>query len=115
MSRILLSASCKKGFVLGPSITSSLRSLSTTSILKTGDNEKKGLFSPESSIASKDFKNRWAMFAPAFATHICLGAPYGKFSSLVMVFFSNLTFDLSRLVCNLGKFIQGIWICSVFG
>nr|XP_040568855.1 LOW QUALITY PROTEIN: oxalate:formate antiporter-like [Lepeophtheirus salmonis] len=34
-------------------------------------------FGPESSIASPDFKNRWSMFVPAFATHVCLGSPYG--------------------------------------
>ena len=29
-----------------------------------------------SDVASKDFKNRWLMVLPAFATHMCLGSPY---------------------------------------
>ena len=44
---------------------SSLRRLKSSSIL--------GL---ESNVASKEFKNRWLMVLPAFATHMCLGAPY---------------------------------------
>ncbi len=35
------------------------------------------LLGPESAVASPSFSNRWSMFAPAFATHVCLGAPYG--------------------------------------
>ncbi len=36
------------------------------------------LLGPESAIArDPDKVNRWSMFAPAFATHLCLGAPYG--------------------------------------
>ena len=49
-------------------------------VKKDGEN-KQGFFSkllsPDSSIAGKSFTNRWAMFVPAFGTHICLGAPYG--------------------------------------
>ena len=49
-------------------------------VKKDGEN-KQGFFSkllsPDSSIADKSFTNRWAMFVPAFGTHICLGAPYG--------------------------------------
>ena len=45
------------------------------------DGYNKGFFDrilgPDSSIADKSFTNRWAMFVPAFGTHICLGAPYG--------------------------------------
>ncbi len=33
-------------------------------------------FGPESNIASKTFNNRWLMVAPAFITHVCIGAPY---------------------------------------
>jgi hypothetical protein len=35
------------------------------------------LLGPQSAVASPAFTNRWAMFGPAFATHVCLGAPYG--------------------------------------
>jgi len=35
-----------------------------------------GLFSLESNIASENFTNRWAMAVPAFATHLCIGAPW---------------------------------------
>ncbi len=34
------------------------------------------LMGPESAVGSAS-TNRWAMFLPAFATHVCLGAPYG--------------------------------------
>lgn len=34
------------------------------------------VFSPEKSVASPKFTNRWAMIAPAFLTHLCIGAPY---------------------------------------
>jgi len=59
----------------------STRCLSTSLSLKSKDDEKKGFMAkylgPESSIASEKFTNRWAIFVPAFATHVCLGAPYG--------------------------------------
>ena len=32
---------------------------------------------PRAAEAGPDFKARSAMFVPAFATHVCLGAPYG--------------------------------------
>ena len=42
--------------------------------------EKKGifdkLFGVESNIANEKFKGRWAMIAPAFLTHMCIGSPY---------------------------------------
>jgi MFS family permease len=42
--------------------------------------EKKGwlekLFGLESNVASENFKSRWLMVLPAFATHICIGSPY---------------------------------------
>ena len=33
-------------------------------------------FGPESVVASPKFKNRWLIALPAFATHMCIGAPY---------------------------------------
>ncbi len=30
----------------------------------------------DSNVASKDFNNKWLMVAPAFITHMCIGAPY---------------------------------------
>jgi MFS family permease len=33
-------------------------------------------FGPESNVASEDFKSRWAMAVPAFATHMCIGSPW---------------------------------------
>ena len=60
----------------------STRCLSTSLSLKSQDGEKTGFMAkylgPESSIASEKFTNRWAIFVPAFATHVCLGAPYGN-------------------------------------
>jgi len=60
------------------------RCLSLCPNLKSSDSPEKPsfisklpLYGPEKSVASKNFTNRWAMFVPAFATHICLGAPYG--------------------------------------
>ena len=48
------------------------RSLSTTNCLE------KSLMGPDAAIAENPEKtNRWSMFVPAFATHVCLGAPYG--------------------------------------
>lgn len=39
---------------------------------------EKSLLGPDAAIAENPEKtNRWAMFLPAFATHVCLGAPYG--------------------------------------
>ena len=35
------------------------------------------LLGPRAAEASPGFKARSAMFLPAFATHVCLGAPYG--------------------------------------
>lgn len=35
------------------------------------------LLGPDSAVAAPSFTNRWSMFVPAFATHVCLGAPYG--------------------------------------
>ena len=61
------------------------RCLSLCPNLKSSDSPEKPsfisklpLYGPEKSVASKNFTNRWAMFVPAFATHICLGAPYGQ-------------------------------------
>ena len=60
-------------------LSSSLRPASSTQ----ADNEPpKGFVAkymgPSSAVASDPAKtNRWAMFVPAFATHVCLGAPYG--------------------------------------
>ncbi|KAL5249249.1 hypothetical protein ACHWQZ_G018191 [Mnemiopsis leidyi] len=34
------------------------------------------VFSPEKSVASPKFTNRWAIAVPAFLTHLCIGAPY---------------------------------------
>ncbi|CAM9425047.1 unnamed protein product [Hapterophycus canaliculatus] len=34
------------------------------------------LMSKESCVASPDFTNRWAMVAPAFLTHMCIGSPW---------------------------------------
>lgn len=83
LSRILISG-CQRSQPSTAStqwrfLSTSLSSYSTSSDAK---NEKKVGFlakymGPESSIAKPEFKNRWAMFVPAFATHICLGAPYG--------------------------------------
>eukprot|EP00794_Sanderia_malayensis_P017685 gene17685-19451_t len=36
----------------------------------------KRFFGPESSVASENFKSRWLVAIPAFATHMCIGAPY---------------------------------------
>ena len=33
-------------------------------------------FGPESVVASPNFKSRWLVALPAFATHMCIGAPY---------------------------------------
>ena len=44
------------------------------------DTKPKGLldrlYGPESCVASPTFTNRWLMVIPAFATQMCLGAPY---------------------------------------
>ena len=39
--------------------------------------EKKGFFAPDAAVDKTGKVNRWSMFAPAFVTHVCLGAPYG--------------------------------------
>ena len=84
ISRIVLSPTVRP--LSSSFIQLNSRCLSLSSTVKSApasqDTEKKGFLAkflgPESSIASKNFTNRWAMFVPAFATHICLGAPYGK-------------------------------------
>jgi len=81
MARLLLAGFCKKSLNPVTNLTNnSLRCLSTSLPLKSEDGKKgfmEKFLGPESSIASKSFTNRWAMFVPAFATHVCLGAPYG--------------------------------------
>ena len=84
ISRIVLSPTVRPLSSSFVQLNSRCLSLSSTvkSAPASQDTEKKGFLAkflgPESSIASKNFTNRWAMFVPAFATHICLGAPYGK-------------------------------------
>jgi hypothetical protein len=81
----LLFTQCQGGIQFSRSIKGSLRCLSTSNCLKTSDNNDNNIskgflgkfWGPQTSIANKDFTNRWSMFVPAFATHICLGAPYG--------------------------------------
>lgn len=81
MSRLLLSGyhSCRAGSSIPVNSILSPKHLSTTCGLfqEKKDGFLAKTFGPESSIAQPSFKNRWAMFVPAFATHICLGAPYG--------------------------------------
>lgn len=45
---------------------------------KTADNKSffQKFFGPDSVVASPKFKNRWLIALPAFATHMCIGAPY---------------------------------------
>ena len=59
------------------SLCPNLKSLEDN-IQKSSFISKLPLYGAEKSIADKKFTNRWAMFVPAFATHICLGAPYGQ-------------------------------------
>ena len=59
------------------SLCPNLKSLDD-SIEKSSFTSKLPLYGAEKSIADQKFTNRWAMFVPAFATHICLGAPYGQ-------------------------------------
>ena len=84
MARLLFAGFCKNSINPVTNLTNnSIRCLSTSLPLKSEDGKKgfmEKFLGPESSIASKSFTNRWAMFAPAFATHVCLGAPYGNFS-----------------------------------
>jgi hypothetical protein len=47
-----------------------------TALLRSNSSFLGRLIGEESNVASKDYTNRWAMVIPAFATHMCLGAPY---------------------------------------
>eukprot|EP00501_MAST-03F_sp_TOSAG23-6_P000087 GSMAST32.ASY1.ANO1.89.1 assembled CDS len=38
---------------------------------------KSFIFGKSSYVASSDFKSGWTMAIPAFATHMCIGSPYG--------------------------------------
>jgi MFS family permease len=55
--------------------------VATFSTEKEKDNKPKGfidkLFGFDTNIASPTFTNRWAMVAPAFFTHMCIGSPFG--------------------------------------
>jgi len=83
ITRLVLKTPGTPGWGILKSLSYQARFLSIGSTLKSDTSEKKKGFldkymGPESSIASKDSKiSRWSMFVPAFATHICLGAPYG--------------------------------------
>ena len=105
------------------------RCLSLCPNLKSSDSPEKPsfisklpLYGPEKSVASKNFTNRWAMFVPAFATHICLGAPYGQWfliwfiSRHWFIYCSKIygIFGIFRLVGCVSKFIKGIWFCGIF-
>ena len=88
MSRILLSGFYKNSQLTVSQYGNVSRYLSSSSALRSsndGEAKKGGFLSPESSIASPSFKNRWGMFVPAFATHVCLGAPYGNFYKIDFV------------------------------
>jgi MFS family permease len=56
------------------------RAFSTTNVDSNESAKKSGvidrLFGFESNVASSTFNNRWLMVAPAFMTHLCIGAPY---------------------------------------
>ena len=83
ITRLVLKTPGTPGWGILKSLSYQARFLSISSTLKSDTSEKKKGFldkymGPESSIASKNSKiSRWSMFVPAFATHICLGAPYG--------------------------------------
>ena len=70
-SSIVLSTS--RCLNLCPNLKSLDNNIEKSSVLS-----KLPLYGAEKSIADQKFTNRWAMFVPAFATHICLGAPYGQ-------------------------------------
>jgi len=68
------------GIRIPPAATAVQRShIHTSSPVLTGDEQKKagGFFAPDAAVDKTGKVNRWAMFAPAFVTHVCLGAPYG--------------------------------------
>ena len=121
MSQILASRLCRHSLPTLAQWSNSSRSLSTSLSLKQNqdDNKPTGFmakyFGPESSIASPDFKNRWGMFVPAFATHICLGAPYGNLNWIdELKSPKNLKLScLCRLVRHFSQFVQGVWLCRL--
>merc|ERR1719187_7895 len=76
--RSLLQETCRSSQALlshGHRSTDTRRSASTDQTpAKSGPLES--LFGLSSNFAGPN-TNRWTMFAPAFCTHLCLGAPYG--------------------------------------
>ena len=82
MTGLLLARFCKNSLSQATNLKpTSIKCLSSSLPLTSQNGKNEGFIKkflgPESSIASKSFTNRWAMFVPAFATHVCLGAPYG--------------------------------------
>ena len=56
-----------------------LRSMSTASTVEAETPKKQSMWDkymgPQADQASPSFRNRWAMVAPAFLTHMCIGSP----------------------------------------
>ncbi len=76
--------------------------------------------SPESAVGTAS-TNRWGMFAPAFATHVCLGAPYGwsAISSQLaresgIVASSSADWALDMCTYPMSVMVRVIWYCLVY-